>query len=565
MAARLQYLREQYGSALLSAFRADPRNRRLDAWEARWIPLAAFQAPDRDAPDSSDQNQSAASIGEDLQDIGAVDAIFQRYRDADPTRTGACTQWLIRLAIAGKLPGEDLPKARKTLEAFLAYKGRLAKEARDLGRYETLGDAWAAVEPFILENAPTSNAEAERRERAQARAQSDILMEHDGWIVAVPKTENAACWWGRGTRWCTAADVGNYFYHYHEDGPLVVFIQPDGRKYQWHGPSQQFMDAADNNADIHAFTDIVGPLLMAERREGESDEQAARRQGLLLSMAIAHELAYPEVGEFSKAAMQAAVAHFETTLWKFPHAYIDRDLAMTAVRQQGGQLGAVPETMRDRAMCLAAVTNNGFALKHVPESLIDRDICWAAIASEGEAIKIAPHDLLDRSMCESAIRRMPSMIRFVPDHLVDRDLCRLAVDQGAHLSDIPFHLRDREICLSAVQAFGNALSCVPVPFRDREIYLAAVKKTTGMIGLVPEEIVDAAFCVEALNSLSPVDREFAIQFTIPKRLRHDVIEIINANDRAIEAAVRSTIRHGMARSGQENLDVPDYTGPVAMP
>ena len=220
MSKRLQYLHQQQAQALLEAFLADHRN----VYYANW------------------------TIGEDGKNLETHefrDVIFATYREADPTPTGACLQWLIRQAIAGDMPAEDLPQARETLEAFLAYKRRLPAEQRDLGRHKHLGSVWKAVEPFVQENAPVSGKDEDRRERDAVRAESTIVLEQDGWIVAIPRTERAAKWWGRGTRWCTAADDSNMFDHYAGDGPLVVFVHPDGAKFQWHGPSNQFMDAAD--------------------------------------------------------------------------------------------------------------------------------------------------------------------------------------------------------------------------------------------------------------------------------------------------------------------------------
>ena len=174
MSERLKYQREQKGIALYHEFFRDSRNVHL---------FAEFPRSTSGKPMSVDE---------------VADAVFARYREADPTRTGACMQWLIRLALAGNLPVEDLPKARETLEAFQTYKRRLAPEARDLGRHETLGAVWTAIEPFVRENAPASAKEEERRERGVVRAESTIVLERDGWTVAIPRTERASRWWGPG-------------------------------------------------------------------------------------------------------------------------------------------------------------------------------------------------------------------------------------------------------------------------------------------------------------------------------------------------------------------------------
>ena len=50
---------------------------------------------------------------------------------------------------------------------------------------------------------------------------------------------DAACYYGQGTRWCTAATRGkNYFSEYHNESPLLIILpkepQYPGEKYQLH-------------------------------------------------------------------------------------------------------------------------------------------------------------------------------------------------------------------------------------------------------------------------------------------------------------------------------------------
>lgn len=86
------------------------------------------------------------------------------------------------------LPAEDLGKATETLQAFMDYKRRLEPAQRDLGRYPSLGAVWKAVTGFVQDNAPVSNNDLDRREREAALAETDILFEAEGLIVAVPTT-----------------------------------------------------------------------------------------------------------------------------------------------------------------------------------------------------------------------------------------------------------------------------------------------------------------------------------------------------------------------------------------
>jgi hypothetical protein len=86
--------------------------------------------------------------------------------------------------------------------------------------------------------------------------------------IVVPEDQNAACYYGQGTRWCTASRTStNYFGHYSKDGPLYILLpkQPkhDGEKYQLHFASEQFMDENDYGVENivnlleHRFGDLV--------------------------------------------------------------------------------------------------------------------------------------------------------------------------------------------------------------------------------------------------------------------------------------------------------------------
>ena len=528
---RLAFLREQHGAALLEAFLQDDRTMFLPDFYA-WV-----QSED----------------GRPLSDEEGADVVFERYRNADPTRTGACTQWLIRLAIAGNLPAEDLSKARETLEAFLAYKRRLPADQRDLGRYATLGAVWTAVEPYVRENMPASSREEERREREVVRAESDIVLERDGWTVAILKTERAAKWWGRGTRWCTAAESNNMFASYAQDGPLVVFVRPDGAKFQFHAPTQQFMDAADDAADQIDDLDGLPSLLAAERQEGETD--AARRTRLALLMALySTSVAVYEAGSGDEwqAAARTAFADLRVGIGNIPEHLRDAELCWAAVRQDGHRIGFVPDHLVDRDICREAVSNTPAAIRYVPQSLLDRDLAMLAVIKSGSVLGHIPPWMRDFALCAEAIKSGASAVNAIPDHVMDRDLfvdaarrrcwrndflekhaddpflyrdvlpllktiphdcplpapwladsakCReIVASNGLLLGRIPFWLRGRDLCLTAVRQNGRALNSVPADVIDRDLCLEAVRQDGSALRDVPFRYRDAEMCKTAVST-----------------------------------------------------------------
>ena len=70
--------------------------------------------------------------------------------------------------------------------------------------------------------------------------------------MVIPKTEFAAQYWGRGTDWCTAyGDPKGKWpkrtstFDEYDKGPLYIWNDNNGEKYQFHFPSRQFMDSGD--------------------------------------------------------------------------------------------------------------------------------------------------------------------------------------------------------------------------------------------------------------------------------------------------------------------------------
>jgi len=325
------------------------------------------------------RNESAALARLlDNRHLHSPSAVIAKFAEFDPTANKALTQWLVVAYMGGGFRLEDLAKARETLELFVEHGGKL--EECDIGRYHSLGGLWKAVEPHIdaaaTDETLTGRA-LRRKDRDRARAESEIPVERDdGLIVAVPLTEFAAKWWGRGTRWCTAADEDNYFRQYHNEAPLLVIVLPDGEKFQlWCGDDFQFMDAAD---------EAVKAGFVAEN------------------------------WEYFERVIRYALSRNGLALEYIPEQQRDRDLCLEAVKQNGRALRYVPEQQRDRGLCMEAVRQNGRALRYVPEQQRDRGLCMEAVKQNGWALAYVPEQHRDRDLCLEAVSQYGGALQYVP-------------------------------------------------------------------------------------------------------------------------------------------------------
>lgn len=97
----------------------------------------------------------------------------------------------------------------------------------------------------VKETQAVSGKDLRKQRSQQIREQSEIIYDGDLGMLVIPKTQEASCYWGKGTRWCTAADNNNMFKMYSADGPLYIWIDSEGDRYQFHFASEQFMDVTD--------------------------------------------------------------------------------------------------------------------------------------------------------------------------------------------------------------------------------------------------------------------------------------------------------------------------------
>lgn len=411
---------------------------------------------------------------------GGEAALFSRFAEADPMAGKPHLEWVLRLYLSGRLRAEDLYKVPETLQLFRRVRRRLPESARDLNTYEDLPSLWRTIAPHA--QSPSKRARV-AGERERARAESRVLYEDEELLVAVPLTRVSAQWWGRGTRWCTAAEENNAFEEYHRQGPLVVFIV-NGAKFQFHAPSDSFHDDADGLVDV-AVLEPFFPRL-----------EAAGLQSLVLAL----DPLAQDVGTLPLESLRSAITEWGMPLCFVPEERRDAELCRPAVAHDGTELSHVPEPLRTRELCLLAVAGDGGSLQYVPFALRDRELCLTAV-EKGAHLGYVPDTLRDREMCLAAARRGGAVLEFVPFALRDAELCRLAMESGPdRLEHTPWALRDRDICFRALDSDGYQLAFVPERHRDRELYLAAVQRRGCTLEFVPLAMRDLELCVEAVRS-----------------------------------------------------------------
>jgi hypothetical protein len=221
-----------------------------------------------------------------------VDIETAKSEDLAKVKAGSYVQWLVKNYLMPKTeraPGdngyerevkqvketfmEDLYKVTDDLKKFERFKGRLPKEMRDINKL-TPDQLYDAVKDFDLTLATTTKAE---RKSAPVHPGGKLVYDGENWRVVEIKDKGvvgkeAACFYGgnnQETRWCTSAPGASWFDRYIKDGPLYVIYNPNDtdiapgtglpkNRYQFHFPSNQFMDKDDRQQDLVSL--LNGPM-----------------------------------------------------------------------------------------------------------------------------------------------------------------------------------------------------------------------------------------------------------------------------------------------------------------
>ncbi len=149
----------------------------------------------------------------------ALISVMQAIEACDPTKNKEYMVFLAKMYAQGGWGAkiEDLEsKVKPALEKFhlLKLKKKIPAPRNDIMRYSDLSDFVAVMDEY---------PDPEEKQQAD-KGTAKTVFENDAVRIVVPEDQNAACYYGQGTRWCTASRTStNYFGHYSKDGPLYIF------------------------------------------------------------------------------------------------------------------------------------------------------------------------------------------------------------------------------------------------------------------------------------------------------------------------------------------------------
>ena len=184
-----------------------------------------------------------------------ITKILEYLERGDPTPHKEYTPAIAKMYTNGQSKMEDIVS---TLADYLTKFDKLKRKKKiqpprnDFNRYRNLEDFYDVVDEYPDEE----EVKPDVKQNAQELYRDSRL------IVTVPRDVAAACYYGQGTRWCTAGKNNNmYDYYTKGDRPLYIIIprQPAhaSEKYQFHFETKQFMDEQDHQIGMDGIAKLV--------------------------------------------------------------------------------------------------------------------------------------------------------------------------------------------------------------------------------------------------------------------------------------------------------------------
>jgi hypothetical protein len=107
---------------------------------------------------------------------------------------------------------ETFGKTTEALNKFEKISSNLP--ITDLSQYKSVGQLLGALSEY----------DGRQRRNVKKVEGGNVVYDDDRFFVVNPLTHESSCYYGRGTKWCTAAETDTHFKRYNEDGKLFYII-----------------------------------------------------------------------------------------------------------------------------------------------------------------------------------------------------------------------------------------------------------------------------------------------------------------------------------------------------
>ena len=170
---------------------------------------------------------------------------------SDPSIDLRYVTWLMHGFFNDSMFIEDSYKYKESLTLFDKLRNKSSfTDSKDINTYKDIGELMDVLDKYDPET-----AKSVAQVKFDAKQDVNKVYESNKWLVLIPETHEAACFYGKGTRWCTAArDDSSMFEEYSDQSPLYIIINKiTNKKFQFHFSTSQYMDEKDRSINEIEF------------------------------------------------------------------------------------------------------------------------------------------------------------------------------------------------------------------------------------------------------------------------------------------------------------------------
>lgn len=373
------------------------------------------------------------------QKTATAEQIITLVANQDTSPNKEYTAWIVGNFTRGTIARWEDIAARviPALKRFHTLKitRKIPNAERDIGRIKDLPALEDLIEKYRETDTTSKNQQELQGEQAFFANKQVTLVHDDPNIkIVIPHTKEAAQYFGCNTRWCTSALTNNMFEHYNKDGSLyIVLIKAENQRYQFHFPTDQFMDDRDMTADTWELVaeypilkTIFGPIAAAV---GKKDTVTAER------------LAF--IDNPSEEFMMRAVQSDGRLIKYFPNA--SEEMKLVALGQQLGT-GAYEPRLH------AFIVQEWDSVEDFAKDTGDHSTEWAAGVSSGDTYIDSEvydaHENMHQALQASTpntLSRIAAYLKFYKSDDVVAWLAENDDEQWSNPKYVRKHLADHEL------------------------------------------------------------------------------------------------------------------------
>jgi hypothetical protein len=162
-----------------------------------------------------------------------------QYQSADYVTDRAVLDWnyddaefdLDKISEKHTFKLEDAEQITNALERFESIKPQLPANERDIGRYKN----FYRFEDYVDSVYDDNYVPPETDNKTLKRTDVEVLYNGPLGTVTVPRSHEASCALGSGTKWCTTGKDSYFYDSYSSQGDLIIYNEkPGNAKYQIH-------------------------------------------------------------------------------------------------------------------------------------------------------------------------------------------------------------------------------------------------------------------------------------------------------------------------------------------